>query len=141
MAQPAPAEQPTLAAQPAPTDEQPTFMAQPAPAKQPTLMVQPASVAQFAPVAFQVTQIGPRLVQPSRLQISKPMIKPGAFAPHFSTDLTFPNSNLPHFHYSRRNIPSKLSQLEWKTTLVLRSYKVDERSRTADDLGEPDLTT
>ncbi|KAM2018845.1 hypothetical protein ACFX1T_021728 [Malus domestica] len=68
--------------QPAP-DEQPTPMAQPAPVEQPTLTAQPALVA------FQAAQVGPRLSQPSG-----PTIEPGAFSPHFFTDLTFPNSNL-----------------------------------------------
>ncbi|KAM1205493.1 hypothetical protein ACFX2F_006328 [Malus domestica] len=97
--------QPTLVAQPAPVVQsapakQPAPMAQPAPAEQPTLMAQPALaeqptlVAQFALVAFQVAQINPRLVQPSRFQIFGPTIEPGAFSPHFSSDLTFPNSNL-----------------------------------------------
>ncbi|KAM1725052.1 hypothetical protein ACFX11_023427 [Malus domestica] len=40
-------------------------------------------------MAFQAAQVGPRLSQPSGLTI-----KPGAFSPHFFTDLTFPNSNL-----------------------------------------------
>ncbi|KAM1553854.1 hypothetical protein ACFX1Z_006672 [Malus domestica] len=49
---------------------------------------------QPTPVAFQIAQIDLRLVQPSRLQIFGPTIEPGAFSPHFSSDLTFPNSNL-----------------------------------------------
>ncbi|KAM1349984.1 hypothetical protein EV2_004169 [Malus domestica] len=88
MAQPALVEQPTLTAQPAPEtqlapDEQPTPVAQPALIEQPTLTAQPALVA------FQAAQVGPRLSQPSG-----PTIEPGAFSPHFFTDLTFPNSNL-----------------------------------------------
>ncbi|KAM2605774.1 hypothetical protein TB2_034531 [Malus domestica] len=55
---------------------------------------QPTPMAQSTFVVFQAAQIGPRLVQPSWLQISKSTIKLGAFSPHFSTDLTFPNSNL-----------------------------------------------
>ncbi|KAM2359086.1 hypothetical protein TB2_007612 [Malus domestica] len=47
---------------------------------------QPAPVKQPASVVSQAAQVSPR---PSR-----PIIKPGAFSPHFSTDLTFSNSNL-----------------------------------------------
>ncbi|KAM2057121.1 hypothetical protein ACFX16_029847 [Malus domestica] len=105
VAQLAPTEQPTLMAQPAPVAqpdpaEQPAFVAQPASADQSTLVTQPAPaeqptpVAQPASVAFQTTQIDSRLVQPSRFQIFRPTIEPGAFSPHFSLDLTFPNSNL-----------------------------------------------
>ena len=49
------------------------FQAQPAPATKPAPATQPA------PVAFQAAQIGPRLVQPSRLQIYGPTIKRGHF--------------------------------------------------------------
>ncbi|KAM2538499.1 hypothetical protein TB2_023939 [Malus domestica] len=73
--------------------EQPTHVAELA-LEQPTLVAQPALMAQPVSVAFQATQIGPRLVQLSQLQIFGPMIKPGAFSPHFSIDLTVPNSNL-----------------------------------------------
>ncbi|KAM1790823.1 hypothetical protein ACFX12_034851 [Malus domestica] len=45
-------------------------------------------------MALQAVPIGPRLVQPSRLQIYGTTIEPGAFSPHISMDLTFPNSNL-----------------------------------------------
>ncbi|KAM2389267.1 hypothetical protein ACFXTH_038599 [Malus domestica] len=76
--------------QPSPA-EQPTLVAQLAPAKQPTLVAQLASATQSAHVAFQVAQIDPRLVQLSRLQISRLTIKPEAFSPHFSSDSTFPN--------------------------------------------------
>ncbi|XP_070677018.1 non-classical arabinogalactan protein 31-like [Malus domestica] len=82
VAQPVPAEQPTLVAQP-------TYAAQPAPVEQPTPVAQPIPAAQPAPVAFKVAQVNPRLSQPSG-----PNIKPGAFPPRFSVDLTFPNSNL-----------------------------------------------
>ncbi|KAM2129500.1 hypothetical protein ACFX1R_009172 [Malus domestica] len=94
VAQPAPAKQPTPVAQPAPA-KQPALVTQPAPDEQPTPVVQPASfeqptlTAQPAPVAFQATQVSPRLSQPSG-----PTIEPGAFSPHFFMDLTFPNSNL-----------------------------------------------
>ncbi|KAM1716552.1 hypothetical protein ACFX11_024507 [Malus domestica] len=94
VAQPAPAKQPTPVAQPAPA-KQPTLVTQPAPDEQPTPVVQPASfeqptlTTQPTPVAFQAAQVGPRLSQPSG-----PTIEPGAFSPHFFTDLTFPNSNL-----------------------------------------------
>ncbi|XP_068309833.1 alpha/beta-gliadin clone PW8142-like [Pyrus communis] len=99
VAQPAPTEQPTLVAQPAPAEQsalvaQPTPVVQLAPTEQPTPVAQPAPVAQSAPVGFQASQIGPRLVQSSRLQISGLMIKPRAFSLYFSADLTFPSSNL-----------------------------------------------
>ena len=93
VVQPTPAEQLTLVALPAPA-EQPTPVAQPTFAEQPTQVAQPAPAAHPALVAFQAAQIDLRLVQLSWLQIYGPMIEPGAFSPHFSTDLTFPNSNL-----------------------------------------------
>ena len=87
------AEQPTHVAQLAPS-EQLTLVVQPASAEQPTLVAQPAPTEQLTLVAFQAAQIGPRLVQPSRLQIFGLTIELVAFSPHFSADLTFPNSNL-----------------------------------------------
>ncbi|KAM2377273.1 hypothetical protein ACFX1X_043897 [Malus domestica] len=60
--------------------KQPTLVAQLTPTKQ------HAPVKQLAPVVSQAAQVGSR---PSR-----PIIESGAFSPHFSTDLTFPNSNL-----------------------------------------------
>ncbi|KAM2209222.1 hypothetical protein PS1_025604 [Malus domestica] len=74
--QPAPVIQPALVAQTAPTI-QPAPVIQPAPAAQPALMVS------------QAAQVGPRQFQPSG-----PIIEAEAFSPHFSADLTFPNSNL-----------------------------------------------
>ncbi|KAM1824164.1 hypothetical protein ACFX13_023789 [Malus domestica] len=94
VAQPAPAKQPALVTQPAP-NEQPTPVVQPASVEQLTPVVQPASVEQPTltahptPVAFQASQVDPRLSQPSG-----PTIELGAFSPHFFADLTFPNSNL-----------------------------------------------
>ncbi|KAM1503022.1 hypothetical protein ACFXTO_028306 [Malus domestica] len=99
MVQPAPTEQPTLAAQPAlmaqpalvaqpAPDGQPTLVVQFAPAEQPTLAAQPAPATQFALVDFQAAQVGPRLSQ-----LSGPTIETRAFSPYFFTDLTFPNSN------------------------------------------------
>ncbi|KAM0968314.1 hypothetical protein ACFX2A_016981 [Malus domestica] len=94
VAQPAPAKQPTSVAQPAPAKQpahakQPALVTQPAPNEQPTPDEQPTLKAHTAPVAFQAAQVGPKLSQPSG-----PTIEPGAFSPHFFTDLTFPNSNL-----------------------------------------------
>ncbi|KAM1433344.1 hypothetical protein ACFXTO_015779 [Malus domestica] len=138
--QSAPVEQPTLVTQPAPA-EQPIPVAQLAPTEQPTFVAQPAFAAQYAPVAFQVAQIDPRLVQPSWFQISGPTIEPGAFSPHLSSDLTFPNSTfalgvyhtsiaqedtfIPSYsnpngeqHLSRQVIKLLTSALAQQTTLV-----------------------
>ncbi|KAM2382837.1 hypothetical protein ACFXTH_040462 [Malus domestica] len=67
---------------------------QPAPTTQLASAAQPALAEQPTPMAFQAAQIDPRLVQPSRFQISGSTIELGAFSPHFSSDLTFPNLNL-----------------------------------------------
>ncbi|KAM1620897.1 hypothetical protein ACFXTN_017830 [Malus domestica] len=68
---------------------QPTLVAQPALTIQPAPVIQPASAAQPAFMVSQAAQVGPRQSQPSG-----PIIEAGAFSPHFSPDLTFPNSNL-----------------------------------------------
>ncbi|KAM2640901.1 hypothetical protein EV1_027604 [Malus domestica] len=79
----------------APCTEQFAPMIQPAPIAQPALVIQhalviqPAPTAQLALMASQAAQVGSRLSQPSG-----PIIDAGAFSPHFSVDLTFPNSNL-----------------------------------------------
>ncbi|KAM1450367.1 hypothetical protein ACFX2I_037617 [Malus domestica] len=49
--------------------------------------------------------------------------------------------SLPHFHCSRRHIPSKLFQSKWRTTLVSTSHRVDERHCTTNNLGESTLAT
>ncbi|KAM1884971.1 hypothetical protein ACFX14_037705 [Malus domestica] len=122
--------------------------------EQPTLVAQLTLAAQSAPVAFQVAQIHPRLVQLSRLQISKLTIKPGTFSAYFSADLAFPNSNLAPgvYHistaqeyafiprYSKPNREQHLSQevieltnaLAQQTTLVnqLLQRALDEVSRS-----------
>ncbi|KAM1382027.1 hypothetical protein ACFX2F_034548 [Malus domestica] len=80
--QPAPVIQPAHVAQPAP-------LIQPAPMIQPAPVIQPAPAAQPALKVSQAAQVGPRQSQPSG-----PIIEAGALSPHFSADLTFPNSNL-----------------------------------------------
>ncbi|KAM1857220.1 hypothetical protein ACFX14_007350 [Malus domestica] len=125
----------------APHTKQPTPVAQPAPAEQPTLMAQPAPTAESASVAFQAAQIDPRLVQRYRLQIFEPTIILRAFSPYFFyrfniSQLKSRSQSLPHFHCSRRRIPSKLFQPKWRITLVSTSHRVDECPHTVDDLGE-----
>ncbi|KAM1971949.1 hypothetical protein FF2_018274 [Malus domestica] len=73
----------------APRTEQHAPVIQPAPLAQPTPTTQPAPVAQPTLMASQVAQVDSTLSQPSR-----PIIEPVAFTPHFSVNLTFPNSNL-----------------------------------------------
>ncbi|KAM1536142.1 hypothetical protein ACFX1Z_015070 [Malus domestica] len=65
--------------------------------EQPTLVAQLAPATQPAYVVSQAAQVGSRLSQPLG-----PIIEPGVFSPHFSADLTFPNSNiaLRVYHYS-----------------------------------------
>ncbi|KAM1080367.1 hypothetical protein ACFX2B_014826 [Malus domestica] len=65
--------------------------------EQPTLVAQLAPATQPAYVVSQAAQVGSRLSQPLG-----PIIEPGVFSPHFSADLTFPNSNiaLRAYHYS-----------------------------------------
>ncbi|KAM1807237.1 hypothetical protein ACFX11_030282 [Malus domestica] len=70
----------------APRTEQPASVAQPALVIQRAPVIQPAHAAQPTLMA---SQVGSRLSQ-----LSRPIIKARAFSPHFSADLTFPNSNL-----------------------------------------------
>ncbi|KAM1714890.1 hypothetical protein ACFX12_025438 [Malus domestica] len=86
--QPAPVIQPALVAQPVPVI-QPVLVAQPAPTIQPAPVIQPAPAAQPVFMVSQAAQVRPRQSQPSG-----PIIEAEAFSPHFSADLTFPNSNL-----------------------------------------------
>ncbi|KAM1032446.1 hypothetical protein ACFX2C_036111 [Malus domestica] len=86
--QPAPVIQPALVAQPAPVI-QPALVAQPAPTIQPAPVIQPAPAAQPVFMVSQAAQVRPRQSQPSG-----PIIEAEVFSPHFSADLTFPNSNL-----------------------------------------------
>ncbi|KAM1268109.1 hypothetical protein ACFX2G_000451 [Malus domestica] len=120
-------------------------------------MAHSPSAAQSAPLAFQVAQIDPRLVQLSRLQIPKLMIELGAFSPHFSTDLAFPNSNLVPgvYHtctaqenafipsYSNPNGEQHLSRqvieltsaLAQQTTLVNQLLQPTEMQRALDEVS------
>ncbi|KAM1124829.1 hypothetical protein ACFX2B_039704 [Malus domestica] len=81
-------EQPALVAQPAPVI-QPALVAQPAPTIQPAPVIQPGPSAQPVFMVSQAAQVRPRQSQPSG-----PIIEAEVFSPHFSADLTFPNSNL-----------------------------------------------
>ncbi|KAM1667662.1 hypothetical protein ACFX1Q_046599 [Malus domestica] len=78
-----------------PRIEQPAPVIQPALVAQPAPTIQPAPVIQLAPAAqpvFMVSQAAQ--VRPRQSQPSGPIIEAEAFSPHFSADLTFPNSNL-----------------------------------------------
>ncbi|KAM2511934.1 hypothetical protein PS1_036263 [Malus domestica] len=63
-------------------------MTQPAPVIQHVLTALPAP-ATLPLMVSQAAQVGSRISQ-----LSEATIKPGAFSPYFTVDLTFPNSNL-----------------------------------------------
>ncbi|KAM2053376.1 hypothetical protein ACFX1T_003024 [Malus domestica] len=100
----------------------------------------------------------PRPVQPSQLQIYRLTIELGAFSPHFSTDLTFPNSNIaarvyhtsttqedtfrPSFsnpnceqHMSRQVIELK-NALSQQTTLVNQLLQRTKMQRAPDEVSQ-----
>ncbi|KAM1001168.1 hypothetical protein ACFX2A_007838 [Malus domestica] len=100
--------------------------------KQHAPVKQPASVVSYA------AQVSPR---PSR-----PIIKSGAFSPHFSIDLTFSNSNLvpEAYHPSTTQEgtfhPSS-SNLNGEKKLVSMSHRIDEHPCITDNLGKSTFAT
>ena len=115
-------------------------------------MIKPAPVIQPALMASQATQVSPRLSQPFG-----PIIEAGAFSPHFSADLTFPNSNLAlgvnhhfivqggAFHPSSSNpngeqnlsrqVIELTSALAQQTTLVNQLLQRTEMQRAHDEVS------
>ncbi|KAM1033341.1 hypothetical protein ACFX2C_036892 [Malus domestica] len=142
----------------APRTEQPASVIQPAHATQPAPLIQPAPVIQPAPATqpalkvSQAAQVGPGQSQPSG-----PIIEAGAFSPHFSVGLTFPNSNLVlganhpsivqggAFHPSSSNpngeqnlsrqVIELMSALALQTTLVNQLLQRTEIQRTPDEIS------
>ncbi|KAM1112724.1 hypothetical protein PS1_046001 [Malus domestica] len=137
--------------QPAPVI-QPAHATQPAPLIQPAPVIQPALATQPALKVSQAAQVGPGQSQPSG-----PIIEAGAFSPHFSAGLTFPNSNLVlganhhsivqggAFHPSSSNpngeqnlsrqVIELTSALAQQTTLVNQLLQRTEIQRTPDEIS------
>ncbi|KAM1141119.1 hypothetical protein ACFX19_041828 [Malus domestica] len=117
------------------------LVAQPAPTIQPAPVIQPAPAAHPALMVSQAAQVGPRQSQPSG-----PIIEAEAFSPHFFGRFDIPQLksrtwNQPPFYCSRRCIPSKFFQSEWRTKLIPTSHRIDERHCTTNYLGEPTFAT